>query len=57
MLPRATRFATKYIALDILLKNKVDLKKVFISKKWESHKLSWTKVGNEVERLMFDHEY
>ena len=21
------------------------------------HKLSWTEVGHEVERLMFDHEY
>ena len=29
--PRATRFATNYIALDSLLKKIVDLKKVFIS--------------------------
>ena len=29
--PRATRFATNYIALDSLLKKRVDLKKVFIS--------------------------
>ena len=35
----------------------VDLKKVFISNEWASHKLSRTEVGHEVERLMFDHEY
>ena len=32
--PRATRFATNYIALDSLLKKRVDLKKVFISNEW-----------------------
>ena len=53
----ATRFATNYIALDSLLKKRVDLKKVFISDECTSHKLSQTKVGHEVERLMFDHEY
>ena len=57
MFPGAIRFATNYIALDNLLKKMVDLKKVFISNEWTSHKLSWTEVGNEVERLMFDHEY
>ena len=55
--PGATRFATNYIALDSLLKKRVDLKKVFISNEWSSHKLSRTKVGHEVERLMFDHQY
>ena len=54
---RATRFATNYIALDSLLKKRVDLKKVFISNEWSSHKLSQTEVGFEVERLMFDHQY
>ena len=54
---RATRFATNYIALDSLLKKRVDLKKVFISNEWSSHKLSRTEVGHEVERLMFDHQY
>ena len=53
----ATRFATNYITLDSLLKKRVDLKKVFISNEWASHKLSRTKVGHEVEMLMFDHEY
>ena len=57
MRPRAIRFATNYIALDSLLKKRVDLKKVFISDEWTSHKLSRTTVGYEVERLMFDHEY
>ena len=57
MRPRATRFATNYIALDSLLKKRVDLKKVFISNEWASHKLSQTEVGHEVKRLMFDHEY
>ena len=57
MRPIVTRFATNYIALDNLLKKKVDLKKLFISNEWTSHKLSRTEVGNEVERLMFDHEY
>ena len=55
--PRATRIATNYIALDNLLKKRVDLKKIFISNEWASHKLSRTEVGHEVERLMFDHEY
>ena len=55
--PRATRFATNYIALDSLLKKMADLKKVFISNEWSSHKLSRTVVGDEVERLMFDHQY
>ena len=40
--PGATRFATNYIALDSLLKKRVDLKKVFISNEWSSHKLSRT---------------
>ena len=57
MRPGATRFATNYIALDSLLKKRVDLKKVFISNQWSSHKLSRTEVGHEVEKLMFDHEY
>ena len=57
MRPGATRFATNYIALDSLLKKRVDLKKVFISNEWSSHKLSRTGVGHEVERLMFDHQY
>ena len=55
--PRATRFATNYISFDSLLKKMVDLKKVFISNEWASHKLSRIEVGHEVERLMFDHEY
>ena len=55
--PEATRFATNYIALDSFLKNMVDLKKIFISNEWTSHKLSRTEVGHEVERLMFDHVY
>ena len=38
--PRATRFATNYIALESLLKKMVDLKKIFISDEWPSHKLS-----------------
>ena len=53
----ATRFATNYIDLDNLLKKRVDLKKVLIRNQWASHKLSWTKDGNEVERLMFGHKY
>ena len=57
MRPGATRFTTNYITLDSLLKKMVDLKKVFISNKWASHKISRKKVGHEVERLMFDHEY
>ena len=39
---RITRFATNYIALDSLLKKRVDLKKVFISNECASHKLSGT---------------
>ena len=57
MRPGATRFATNYIALNSLLKKMVDLKKVFISNEWASHKLNQTEVGHEVERFMFDHEY
>ena len=57
MRPGATKFATNYIALDSLLKKRVDLKKIFISNEWASHKLSRTEVGHEVERLMFDHVY
>ena len=53
----ATRFATNYIALDSLLKKRVDLKKVFIINEWVPHKLSPTEVGHEVERLIFDYEY
>ena len=52
----ATRFATNYIALESLLKNRVDLK-IFISDEWASHKLSRTIIGHEVERLMFNHAY
>ena len=55
--PEATRFATNYIALDSLIKKRVDLKKVFISNEWSSHKLNRTEVGHEVKRLMFDHQY
>ena len=57
MRPGATRFATNYITLDSLLKKRVDLKKVFISNEWSSHKLSRLEVGHEVERLMFDYQY
>ena len=57
MRPGATRFTTNYISLDNLLKKRVYLKILFISNEWTSHKLSQIKVGHEVERLMFDHEY
>ena len=57
MRPGATRFTTNYIALNSILKKMVDLKKIFISNEWASHKLSRTEVRHEVERLMFDHEY
>ena len=53
----AIRFATNYITLDNLLKKKVNLKKVFISDEWAQHKLSYTLIGKEVEKLMFDHAY
>ena len=55
--PGATRFAKNYIALASLLKKRADLKKIFISDEWASHKLSWTTVGREVEGLMFNHPY
>ena len=55
--PRATRFATNYIALERLLKNRADLKKIFISDEWASHKLSRSTIGHDVEVLMFDHTY
>ena len=38
--PRATRFAINYIALESLLKKRVDLKNIFISNEWASNKLS-----------------
>ena len=53
----ATRFTKNYIALEILLKKRVDLKKIFISDEWASHKLSRTTIGHEVERLVFNHAY
>ena len=52
-----TRFATNYIALASLLKKRADLKKIFISDEWASHKLSRTTVRHEVEGLMFNHPY
>ena len=55
VLPRTTRFATNYIALESLLKKRVDLKKIFISNEWASHKLSRSTIGHKVEVLMFDH--
>nr|CAN65119.1 hypothetical protein VITISV_033337 [Vitis vinifera] len=53
----ATRFATNYIALDNLLKKMVDLKKLFISDEWAQHKLNQTKIGRDLEQLLFDHAY
>ena len=55
--PGATRFATNYIALESLLKKRADLKKIFISDEWASHKLSRSTIGHDVEVLMFDHKY
>ena len=55
--PGATRFATNYIALENLLKKRADLKKIFISDEWASHKLSQSTIGHDVEVLMFDHTY
>ena len=55
--PGTTRFATNYISLEILLKKKADLKKVFISDEWAQHKLSHTLISKEVKKLMFDHMY
>ena len=57
MRPGATRFATNYIALKGLLKKRADLKKIFISNEWVSHKLIRSTIGHEVEVLMFDHTY
>ena len=54
---RAIRFVTNYIALASLLKKRADLKKIFISDEWDSHKLSRTTIGHEVEGLMFNHPY
>ena len=53
----ATRFATNYIALESLLKKRADLKKIFISDEWASHKLSRSTIEHDVEVLMFDHTY
>ena len=47
--PGATRFVTNYIALASLLKKVANLKNIFISDEWGSHKLSWITVGCEVE--------
>ena len=55
--PGATRFAKNYIALESLLKKRADLKKIFISDEWASHKLSRLTIGHDVEVLMFDHTY
>ena len=55
--PGATRFATNYIAQESLLKKMADLKKIFISDEWASHKLSRSTIGHDVEVLMFDHTY
>ena len=55
--PGATRFATNYIALESLLKKRADLKNIFISDEWASHKLSRSTIGHDVEVLMFDHTY
>ena len=55
--PGATIFATNYIALASLLKKRANLKKIFISDEWASHKHSRTTVGREVEGLMFNHLY
>ena len=55
--PGATRFATNYIVLESLLKKRADLKKIFISDEWASHKLSRSTIGHEVAVLMFDHTY
>ena len=53
----ATRFATNYIALESLLKKRADLKNIFSSNEWASHKLSRSTIGHEVEVLMFDYTY
>ena len=53
----ATRFVTNYIALESLLKKRANLKKIFISDEWASHKLSRSTIGHEIEVLMFDHTY
>ena len=55
--PGATRFATNYIAFASLLKKRANLKKIFISDEWASHKLSQTTVGREVEGLMLNHPH
>ena len=55
--PRATKFAKNYIVLESLLKKRVDLKKIFISDEWASHKLNQMTIGHEVEGLMFNHAY
>ena len=48
--PRATTFTINYIALESLLKKRADLKKIFISNEWASHKLItyWEKVSKLV---------
>ena len=51
------RFATNYIALKSLLKKRVDLKKLFMSDEWAKHKLNRTNIGQDMEKLMFDHQY
>ena len=57
MRPGVTRFVTNYIALESLIKNMDDLKKIFISNEWASHKLSRSTIGHDVEVLMFYHTY
>ena len=47
-----------YIAIDNLKKKKkVDLNKLFISDEWSQHKLSSTKIGQEVKKLLLYHSY
>ena len=55
--PRATSFVTNYTVLENLLKKRANLKKIFISDEWASHKFSRSTFGHEVEGLMFNHAY
>ena len=45
----ATKFAKNYITLESLLKNRLYLKKIFISDERTSHKLSRATIRHEVE--------
>ena len=55
--PGATRFATNYITINIILKKKAGLRQLFTSDEWYNSRFSELEEGKRIESKVLDYRF